>query len=97
MQVIYHKLIQEDLREALDYYETEGGSTLADRFFDEVEVAAAKAIKNPTGFHFEVDDLRRVRLENFPYHFLYRDHGFAVRFLVLRHDSRHPSYGLRRR
>ena len=97
MEVIFHRLIQKDLREALDYYETEGGSKLADRFFEEAEAAVARVMQNPQGYHFQAKDLRRVGLKTFQYHFLYRDHGFAVRFLVLRHDSRHPSYGLRRR
>jgi len=97
MEVIYHRLIGKDLREALDYYESEGGTTLADRFFDETEVTVAKVLKNPRGFPFEQRDLRRVQFKTFPYHFLYRDLGFAVRFHVLRHDRRHPSYGMRRR
>lgn len=97
MDVIFHRLIQKDLSEALDYYETEGGSKLADRFFEEAEAAVGRVVQNPQGHHFQTGDFRRVGLKTFPYHFLYRDHGLAVRFLVLRHDSRHPSYGLRRR
>lgn len=97
MEVIYHRLIRKDLREALDYYEAEGGTKLGDRFFDEAEAIVARVLRNPKGFHFQEKDLRRAQFKVFPYHFLYRDLGFAVRFLVLRHDRRHPSYGLRRR
>ena len=60
MEVIFHRLIQKDLREALDYYETEGGSKLADRFFEEAEAAVSRAVKNPQGYHFQEKDLRRV-------------------------------------
>ncbi len=44
MEVIFHRLIQKDLREALDYYETEGGSKLADRFFEEAEAALDRVV-----------------------------------------------------
>ena len=97
MEVIYHRLIQKDLREALDHYESEGGTKLADRFFEEAEAAAARVAINPQGFHFQAEDLRRVSLKNFPYHFLYRNLGNTIRILVLRHDKRHPNFGLRRR
>ena len=80
MEVIYHRLIQQDLREALDYYEEEGGPELADRFFDEAEVTVARVLNNPQGFHFQEKDLRRAQLRVFPYHFLFRDLGFAIRF-----------------
>lgn len=33
----------------------------------------------------------------FPYHFLYEEDQRKIRFLVLRHDKRHPNFGLRRR
>lgn len=42
-------------------------------------------------------DLRRVNLERFPYHFLFRIVGERVRVLVVRHHKRRPSLGLRRR
>lgn len=99
MRVVYHELIKKDLRVALAYYDSEGGSKLSDRFFEEVEAAAARAIENPQRFHYaeEQGDLRRAPLDSFPYHFLYEEHGDTICFLVLRHDKRHPSYGLRRR
>ena len=97
MGVIFHRRIQKDLRAALAFYETEGGSKLADRFFDEAENAAAKVLQNPQGFHFISDGLRRVSLKSFPYHFVFEENLHTVRFLVLRHDKRHPSFGLQRR
>ena len=97
MGVIFHRQIQKDLRKALVFYETEGGSKLADRFFDESENAAAKVLEIPQGFHFIAEGLRRISLESFPYHFVFEESRQAVRFLVLRHDKRKPSFGLRRR
>lgn len=96
MDVIYHRLINKDLRTALDYYESEGGEKLADRFFGELEAAIARVIERPTRYHLAEKNLRRVPIDSFPYHFLYEIRESFIRFLVLRHDRRHPGYGLRR-
>ena len=97
MEVIFHRRIQKDLRAALAFYETEGGTKLADRFFADAEDAAARVLRNPQGFHFIEEGKRRVPLESFPYHFVFEEKVREVRFLVLRHGKRHPAFGLRRR
>ena len=96
-ELIYHRLIQRDLRTALDYYDGEGGVKLGDRFFSEVEAAVASIMKNPQGHHFSDAGLRRVSLSSFPYHFLYEAGDEIVWIAVLRHDRRHPNFGLRRK
>jgi plasmid stabilization system protein ParE len=96
MEVIYHRLVVRDLRVALDYYESEGGSKLADRFFEEVEESVARIISHPTGHHFSDDGYRRVALRSFPYHILYDVDSLGIWIGILRHDRRHPSYGMRR-
>jgi len=90
MEVIYHRLVVRDLRVALDYYELEGGTKLADRFF-------AKIISQPTGQHFSDGGYRRKALHSFPYHILYDVDSLGIWIGILRHDRRHPSYGLRRK
>jgi len=97
MSAVYHWRIQKDLRTALAYYDAEGGSDLGDRCFAEVEHAAAKVMAHPQAFHFAAPGLRRVALRSFPYHMLFEERRETIRFLVLRHDKRHPSFGLRRR
>lgn len=97
MEIIYHRRIQKDLRSALSFYEDEGGSKLGDRFFEEAERTVGRVIRNPQGFHFAAPNLRRASFESFPYHFLYEEDQHKIRFLVLRHDKRHPNFGLRRR
>ena len=49
----------------------------------------------PGRYHFFKGDLRRANLKRFPYHFLYRVAGDCVRVLVVRHNRRHPDYGLK--
>lgn len=93
----FHKLVKSDLRAALAYYDSEGGPLLGDRFFEAVESAISRVMENPRRFHFVEAGLRRAPLEIFPYHFLYEERGGRIYFLVLRHDRRHPRFGLQRR
>ena len=95
-QVIYHRLIDRDIRCALDYYESEGGSRLADRFFSEVEATLEEIEARPTSHHFSDGGLRKATLGSFPYHVLYEVDAETIWIAVLRHDRRHPNFGLRR-
>ncbi len=99
MTVVFHRLFQRDINSAMRYYDEEGGQELGDRFFEEVEWAVEKTIGNPKGTHFVKGrrDLRRAPLKVFPYHIIYEEGDLRLRFLVLRHDRRHPSYGLSRK
>ena len=97
MEFIFHQRISYDLRTALSYYEAEGGMKLADRFYDKVELAMSQIAKNPTGHHFSDGGYRRVQLETFPYNVLYEVDGSFIWIAVIRHNSRHPSFGLRRK
>lgn len=40
--------------------------------------------------------LRRVRLKSFPYLIVYRDTPASIRVTLLKHERRHPLYGLKR-
>jgi plasmid stabilization system protein ParE len=97
VDIVFHRLVQRDLRAALAYYDEAGGSKLGDRFFADVEALVQKIQENPRRYHFFSAQFRRAPLSSFPYHFLYEERGGQVRVLVLRHDSRHPRFGLDRR
>lgn len=97
MTLIFHRLVQSDLRIVPRYYEEEGGgSQLADRFFMELERLKLNIHQNPTKFHKISDDLRRANMAQFPYYLLFRCHGERIRILVLRHHKRNPEFGLKR-
>ena len=96
MEVTFHRLIPRDLRAALTYYEREGGTVLGDRFFGEVEQCVVSIRNRPEGHHFSDGGYRRAALETFPYHILYEVDFSGIWIAILRHDRRHPSYGLRR-
>lgn len=96
MGLILHRLIQRDLRNVLDYYRSEGGPDLAQRFYAEFEQVVAAVAANPLRFHPVSETLRRANFRKFPYHLLYRTSNEDVRVLVLRHHRREPSYGTER-
>ena len=97
MKLIYHRLAVRDVREVLDYYETEAGSPLADRFFGGLLAIIEKIQANPQYFPPLGDTgLRRANLTNFPYHILYEERPGGIKVMVVRHHRRSPRYGLRR-
>ena len=97
MHVVFHRLVQQDLREALDYYDSRGGKVLGDRFFSAAKDAVERIASTPQQFHFVAKNIRRTNLKGFPYHFLYEERPTGIRILVLRHHKRNPQFGSRRK
>jgi plasmid stabilization system protein ParE len=97
MTVKFHRLVQRDAWEIMRYYERESGRKLADEFHDEFMAVVRAAAENPERNHFDSSGLRRAALRRFPHHFLYRVRRDDILILVLRHDKRHPAFGVRRR
>ena len=97
MTVSFHRLVQKDVSEVMRYYEEESGTRLADEFFEELMTSVNRCGENPERFHFDPCGLRRMNLPRFPFHFLYEIRRNDILILVLRHHTRHPSFGLRRK
>jgi len=95
--VIFHKLVQRDVTGVLRYYADEVDDALAQRFYDAFLRTADRALSNSQHFHFLTEPVRIANIPKFPYHFLYRETPYGIRILVLRHNKRHPSYGMQRR
>ena len=81
----------------MDYYEDAGGPELADEFYSELWTFLRMAVNSPESHAIRERDIRRLNLDRFPFHFLYRVVNDRVRILVVRHHSRRPSLGIRRR
>ncbi|NNE93680.1 MAG: type II toxin-antitoxin system RelE/ParE family toxin [Verrucomicrobiales bacterium] len=96
-EVIFHRLVQRDMTSIQRYYRDEASDEVADRFYFAFLDLVEKALERPQRFHPLHSDLRRANISGFPYHFLYRETSFGIRVLVLRHDKRHPSFGLSRK
>lgn len=99
MTLEFHPAVQRDFNEALDYYEAEGGIHLADRFEAEFRVCIAAVKAGPTRFPFyqRSDRFRRIRLKSFPFLVVYRATTATVRVVLLKHERRHPRFGMSRR
>lgn len=93
-----HRRVVLDINEAELFYREEGGPQVADRFLDTLFRAFQEAAENPARAHYDVlSRCRRVNLKDFPYHFLYENYTNYIHIFVVRHDKRHPGFGLRRK
>ena len=92
-----HPLARSDIARIVDYYKRAGGTDLAGEFYSELRSCFDKAADCPEAYAVRERDIRRVNLERFPFHFLFRIVEERVRVLVVRHHSRRPSLGLKRR
>jgi plasmid stabilization system protein ParE len=96
-EVVFHRLVQRDMDDILDYYKQNAPSSVANRFFDQFISTVNQSARNPRHFTPFSGILRRAKVPGFPFHFLFRETTKGIRVLVLRHDRRHPSFGLGRR
>lgn len=91
MKLVYHRLAVRHVREVLDYYETEAGGHLADRFFDDLLSIIDKTQANSRHFPLLADTgLQRANLTNFPYHVLYEERSWGIKVMIVRHHRRNP-------
>jgi plasmid stabilization system protein ParE len=97
MLLEFHRQIASDISRIMDYYEDVAGQQLANDFYAELRSFFQKAAESPETYSIRERDIRRVNLERFPYHFLFRIVGDRVRILVVRHHRRRPSLNLHRR
>ena len=96
MRLVLHPKVYSDIDEIMGYYERVATRQLADAFYAELRYYMQQAAERPESFAISERDLRRVNLQRFPYHFLFRVAGDVVRILVVRHDRRLPTVGIRR-
>jgi len=97
MRLILHPKVYADIDKIMEYYEQIATPELADEFYAELRHYMEQAAERPESFSIRQRDIRRVNLQRFPYHLLFRIAGDVVRILVVRHHSRRPSFGIRRR
>lgn len=95
-EVVYHPKVPSEAREALAYYDRISGK-LGDEFWEELTAAIEHAREFPERHHFDQSGRRRSNLQKFPYHFLFRVLDTHIRVTAIRHHSRDPNYGKRRK
>jgi plasmid stabilization system protein ParE len=99
MKLEFYPAVRQDFIQARDYYQTEGGSHLADRFEREFQacLSAIRAAPSRFPFYLGSEIFRRIRLRHFPYLIIYREKADAVRVTVLKHEKRDPGFAMGRR
>ena len=91
----FHPSVQRDINEAMDFYSSISES-LGEGFWTELEKVFSELKKAPEAHHFDPSGLRRINLKRFPYNVLYLIKEDRIRIQVVRHNSRRPSFGVRR-
>ena len=97
MRIVLHPKVYSDVATIMEYYQQAASPDLADEFYRELRYFMEEAGRRPKAFPVREGDIRRVNLQRFPYHFLFRLVEDSVRILVVRHHRRHPSLGRGRR
>jgi len=97
MKLELNSSVYSDLLEIMEYYDNSVGADLAAEFYAEFRYCGKTAADRPYSYASHVGDLRRVNLNRFPHHFLFRIvDDKTVRILVVKHNRRDPSFGLDR-
>lgn len=95
MRLTFHPRVQQEVNEAVQWY-GEQSAGLGGAFFARLTDALNGVSEHPEKHSFWVGSktLRRAKLKRFPYAVLYEIRPDRVRVLCLRHDKRHPGYGM---
>jgi hypothetical protein len=96
MLVVRHPKLASDIREVANYY-SEVSERVLSAFWVELDSILSSIERNPRSHHFDSCGLRRANFKKFPHHLLYEVDDEIIYLVVLRHDRRHPGFGLERR
>jgi toxin ParE1/3/4 len=97
MSIEYHPSLYAELEEVRDYYESQSIGLGGD-FVDEFERQVLKIAAMPDRWMIVRGDLRRSLMRRFPYVILFRVlQDDVIRVTVVKHEMRHPSFGMRRK
>lgn len=96
MRIEYHPAIEVELAEIRDYY-NERFLNLGADFINEVERQVLRIAAMPSRWMIVRGDTRRALMKRFPYAILFRVvDDTVIRVTVIKHERRHPSYGISR-
>jgi len=97
MRIEYHPAIETELAGIRDYY-NKRSQNLGDDFLNEFERHVLRIAAMPTRWMIIRGDTRRALMRRFPYVILFRVvDGSSIRITVIKHECRHPAYGIHRR
>lgn len=97
MIVRLHPEVDNDLLEAMEYYEREAVSELALEFYAEFCRCSDQLGMRPESFPITESGLRRMNLHRFPFHILFEVRNeTVVEIFVVKHDHREAAFGTNR-
>jgi len=96
MTVEYHPAVQQELENVRDFYENRAAG-LGREFIKEFERQVFRIAAAPKRWAILTRDVRRSLMHRFPYVIYFRQPSPGrIRILVVKHQRRHPGYGLHR-
>ncbi len=95
MRIVRHPGLADDIKEVALHY-ADISERVLNVFWGELDFVLDTIKKNPRRHHFASCGLRRANFKRYPYHILYEVADDHIMLLVLRHDRRHPDYGIER-
>ena len=97
MRIEYHPAIESELSEIRNFY-NERSSGLGEDFINEFERQVLSIAAMPSRWMLVRGNKRRALMKRFPYVIIFRIvDDSVVRVLVIKHERRHPSYGMYRK
>ncbi len=93
MSYSLHRLAEQDLASAFEFYRQTGSDKVALRLLAEFERVADLLVANPGLGTPTTDGRRTCHLRTFPYAVIYKPIEAGVRILVIRHQRREPAFG----
>lgn len=97
MRIEYHPAVAAELEEIRDFYEQSSPGLGVD-FVNQFEQQIIAILAMPTRWMVVRDDLRRTLMKRFPYVILFRlVNEECIRVTVVKHEKRHPAFGVFRK
>ena len=96
-RVVYHVDARADVLDIVEFYERSEGPELAVRFITELKRFIFRIALRPESYNEIRHGIRKANLMHFPHHVLFRViDDVTVKILAVKHDRRHPDFGLDR-
>lgn len=87
--IIFSKLSDYDIKDAVDYYNWKH-SGLGDRFFEKLYLKIEKIISNPEVYEIRYQNIRFAKIDNFPFVIQFINQPDAIVVISILHTSRNP-------
>lgn len=92
-----HPGAEQDIADAIDFYNKHAGPRVAAAFLNEFNRVAALLLERPKLGAVTTKGRRVFAMRVFPYSIVYRELPDGVRIVVVRHQHRKPGFGGARR